>query len=214
MSIKVGLIAALLFLSMGAYANVALTGDVPYSEIHNLQKNLDQIWQHVSSTYLLTDDLRKNVVPPQIEFKEFDHPDEATFLEFHYAGTNRIQVSPSRTFLRYYQNDPYGMKSETVGYGFYVTTHEMLHYVLESDGIPGRLHHCLFISEKNGHSLMSDLTQYLIDQKISAPLVRNVGFDFEKGLMPCEALSPEDRALVQQYLDTSKLWSPELALGQ
>jgi len=133
-------------------------------------------------------------------------PFPSTFLAFHYDNTNRIQINPARTFLAFYVNDPYGIKRDTVGNGFYSAAHEMLHYILENDGIPGRLHHCLFISEKNGHSLMGDMTKYLIAQNISAPLIEKVGLMSEQGMMPCEQLSTEERAQVRKVMDESPLW--------
>lgn len=133
-------------------------------------------------------------------------PFPVTFLAFHYDHTNRIQISPAQTFLRFYVNNPYGFKEETVGYGFYVASHEMLHYVLENDGIPGRLHHCLFVSEKNGHSLMGDIAHYLIQEKISSSMVEKVGLESEQGMMPCDQLTPDEQAQVRQIMAESPLW--------
>ena len=134
-------------------------------------------------------------------------PFPVTFLAFHYDGTNEIQVSPSRTFLRFYQNDGYGVKQETTGYGYYTAAHEMMHYTLAQDGIPDRLHHCLFVSEKNGHTLMGDMADYLISAKIVAPIIRNWGYEAERSMLPCDQLSADDLALVKQYLDTSMVWN-------
>ncbi len=134
-------------------------------------------------------------------------PFPPTFLAFHYDHTNRIQLSPSHTFLRYYQNDPYGVKSETVGYGFYVVSHEMMHHVLEQDGIPGPLHHCLFVTERNGRTLMQEMAKYLIDQKISSTFIQNFGYEAEKSMNPCFYLTKEEQEEAKQYLETSKVWN-------
>jgi hypothetical protein len=207
-------------LAIPAIADVSLVGTIPSREVPHLQENLNRIWEHESATYSKT----ATALPaPEIGFfafqgaqenpgwqawqKQFDGhldsilPFPSEFLAFHYDHTNRIQISPRITFLRYYLSDAYGIMHETVGYGFYVAAHEMLHYVLENNGVPSRLHHCLFVTEKNAHSLMSDMADYLVAQNISAPIIRKLGYDYEKGMGPCTELSDTERAQIQQILD-------------
>lgn len=91
------------------------------------------------------------------------------FLAYHYDDTNRIQINPKRTFYAYMQNDQYGIKRDFVGYGYYVTAHEMLHYTLEKKGIEPRLHHCLFVSpNRDNKSLVDRVAQFLIDEGVSS----------------------------------------------
>ncbi|MGZ3692850.1 MAG: hypothetical protein ACXWQO_01280 [Bdellovibrionota bacterium] len=128
-------------------------------------------------------------------------PFPKTFRAFHYDGTNRIQISAGTTFLPYYVNDPYGMKVDNIGFGFYTAAHEMLHYTFEQRGIPGRLHHCIFISERpNKKTPIQDAVQFLLDQKISNPYAMFMGADKENDFNPCGALSKDEQALAHKYL--------------
>jgi hypothetical protein len=216
-------ILALMSLSFTAQAQVVMQGNVPSLELPGLQAKIDKVWQYESKTYFGNGTL----APPALYFSRFTIEDETpewedwltkdwiqahleaiqsfplTVLAFHYANTNKIQINPNTTFLRFYQNNPYGMKEDTVGYGYYIASHEMMHYVMENRGIPGRLQDCLFISNKpNGTSLMSDMAEYLINEKISGFLIRTVGVQAEKGIAPCEALTADEREQVRQILTT------------
>lgn len=115
-----------------------------------------------------------------------EYPYPAQFRAFHYDGTNRIQIDPYATYLAFYQNGPDGVARDYVGYGYYVTGHELLHYVLENRGIPGPSHHCLFITKQSdGKSYMEKLADFIV--------ARGVGTDFSMkryGLMQEESLDP------------------------
>ncbi len=79
-------------------------------------------------------------------------PFPGNFLAFHYDGTNRIQINPNRTFRSSIQIDPYGVRRDLDGYGYYSVGHEMLHYALEIKGIvPTKLHHCLMLYAFEDH---------------------------------------------------------------
>lgn len=145
---------------------------------------------------------------PAVVTKEWlaQHPDlfpfPKTFRAFHYDGTNRIQIDPQTTFLPFYVNDPYGVKSDQIGFGFYTAAHELMHYTLERRGIPGRVHHCLFVAPREGKlTLMQDAAQFLVDRKISNPYVRFMGADKEQDFGPCSALTPDEKALVGRYAE-------------
>jgi hypothetical protein len=130
------------------------------------------------------------------------HPDlfpfPKTFLAFHYDGTNRIQINPEPTFLHFFTNDPYGIKRDQVGFGYYSAGHELMHYTMEQRGIPGRLHHCLFITPRAGKStLMEEVAQFLIDKNISSSFVMFMGAQKEKDFDPCGQLSAEEKAQVK-----------------
>ena len=129
-------------------------------------------------------------------------PFPAVFLAFHYDGTNRIQISPARTFLRFYQNGPNGLKSDTTGYGYYAAAHEFMHYVLERNGIPGRLHHCMFVLENRGTTRMEEITKFLIASKIAAPIIERFAYIPEVAMDPCGSLNESDRAEAKRLLNT------------
>jgi hypothetical protein len=127
-------------------------------------------------------------------------PFPKTFRAFHYDNTNRIQIDANTTFLPFYVNDPYGQKADNVGFGFYTTAHELLHYTLEQKGIPGKIHHCLFVTQRVGKlTLIQDLAQFLVDKKISSSYVRIMGADREIDFDPCGQLSAEEQALAKKY---------------
>ena len=119
---------------------------------------------------------------------EFPFP--ATFRAFHYDGTDRIQVNPYTTYTGTILQ---GVPLALVGYGYYVTGHEMLHYVLDRKGIPGETHHCLFVTPQppDGKSYMGRLADFLIDEKgYSHFMVRELGLGAEISLKPCAKPSP------------------------
>jgi hypothetical protein len=130
--------------------------------------------------------------------KNFPFP--ADFRGLFYADTNQLQISPSYSFYRYYQNGPDGMKRDQVGYGYYSTAHEMLHYVFAAKGIPLPLHHCLFITATDGgQSPMEVMTDFLIREKLSPMAVRMFGYQEEMGANACADLTPEQREQLKTW---------------
>lgn len=133
-------------------------------------------------------------------------PFPKTFLAFHYDGTNKIQINPDRTFLAYYVNSPEGIKTDYVGFGFYSAAHEMLHYILDTKKVPGRLHHCMFVSNRGEQTpVMQELADYLVSESISSELVKRIGWESEQGLQPCSQLSAPDQAEAARYIAAGAL---------
>ena len=131
------------------------------------------------------------------------------FLAFHYDGTNRIQINPNRTFRASIQYDPYGVRRNLDGYGYYSASHEMLHYALELKGVvPTKLHHCLFLhaGETPGTpGLMEEIADFLVDEGIVASISRHRGLRSEHLLAPCERLTADEVRQVERFraqLDT------------
>ena len=124
------------------------------------------------------------------EFLKHSLPFPKHFIAFHYDNTNYIQISPQRAFLSYYQNDPYGVKKDMVGLGFYIMGHEMLHYAFQEKGIlPSSNHHCLFTLPllPNKQNVLEALSNFLIDKQFSyAPIIKMLGPEREKRLQPCK----------------------------
>ena len=116
-----------------------------------------------------------------------EYPFPPEFRAFHYDGTGVIQVNPETTYLPYLQTGPDGVRKDYVGYGYYVTGHEMLHYALESVGVPGPTHHCLFVTKRpeTGTSPMEDLAAFLQDRTLAGFAVRRYGLQQEEQLRPC-----------------------------
>lgn len=115
-----------------------------------------------------------------------DFPFPASFRAYHYDGTERIQLDPKTTFLAFYQNGPDGLPRDFVGLGYYVAGHEMLHYVLELAGVPGKRHHCLFVTPRGqGPSYMEALADFLIARGYSSFAVKRYGLGQELALDPC-----------------------------
>jgi len=130
-------------------------------------------------------------------------PFPTNFLAFHYDGTNRIQINPNRTFRASVQLDPYGIRRNLDGYGYYSTAHEMLHYALEVKGIvPTKLHHCLTMyapEDQDTPGLMEQLTDYLVDTGTIAPISRYRGLSTERALAPCKGLSADELEQVARF---------------
>lgn len=118
-----------------------------------------------------------------------EYPYPPQFRAFHYDGTNRIQIDPWTTYFAFYQNGPDGLPRDYVGYGYYVTGHEMLHYVLENRGIPGPTHHCLFITkDAEGRSYMERLADFIVARGIGTEFsMKRYGLAQEEALDPCGA---------------------------
>ncbi len=117
-----------------------------------------------------------------------DFPFPKNFIAFHYDNTNYIQIDPKRSFLLYYQNNPYGVKEDLVGIGFYIMAHEMLHYAFQEKKIlPTKNHHCLFIHPLSSHnkSILGVLSDFLIINKLSSPIIKVLGLKKEELLLPC-----------------------------
>ncbi len=130
-------------------------------------------------------------------------PFPETFLAFHYDGTNRIQMNPKRTMMSSVQGDASGKATDLLGAGYYIMAHEMLHYALEQKGIvPTKLHHCLYVSDGRGSnsSLMDQVSDYLIAQKITSPMIKITNLRTEKSFNPCAGLSEQERGQVQEFL--------------
>ncbi len=130
-------------------------------------------------------------------------PFPKTFLAFHYDRTNRIQMNPERTMLSTYQNDPYGIKRDFLGAGYYSMGHEMLHYALqEKVSIPTKLHHCLFVTPhpETGRMLIDDMAQFLVDEKLSATSMIKMGPSSETKMDPCKRMNSDEISLIQKTL--------------
>ena len=130
-------------------------------------------------------------------------PFPKSFIAFHYDNTNYIQINPQRAFLPYYQNDPYGVKKDLLGLGFYIMGHEMLHYAFqEKEILPSRNHHCLFTLPllPNEQNVLEALSDFLIAHKYSSSLIKILGPKKEKRLMPCQNIEN-----TTDLLETAKL---------
>lgn len=130
-------------------------------------------------------------------------PFPKTFLAFHYDGTNRIQINPKRTFLASVQLDPYGVRHDLDGSGYYTEAHEMLHYALELKGVvPTKLHHCLMLyrpAEGDSRALMEQVTDYVVEQKMLAASARYRGLAAERAFAPCAKLTADELAEVDRF---------------
>lgn len=123
---------------------------------------------------------------PQVR-SEFPFP--ARFVAYYYLGTGRIQMNPGATFRRFAYTGPDGGRRDSVGYGAYTTGHEMLHYVLESRGVPAADHHCRFITPRPDHagkSPMEELVEFLVSRGHATEILRRFGPDQEVAFNPCE----------------------------
>lgn len=109
-----------------------------------------------------------------------EYPFPQTFRAFHYDGTDRIQVNPYTTYVGTLLQ---GIPLKDLRLGYYVTGHELMHYVYESRGIAGPTHHCLFVT--GSPSPMERLADALIESGLSHPMIKKFGLDAEKGLAPC-----------------------------
>ena len=132
------------------------------------------------------------ITPEWIEdFIKHSYPFPKHFIAFHYDNTNYIQINPKRAFLAYYQNDPYGVKKDIVGLGFYIMGHEMLHYAFQEKNIFSqnqKIHHCLFILPllPNKKSVLEALSDYLIARQFSFSAIKTLGLQNEKKHQPCK----------------------------
>ena len=133
------------------------------------------------------------------EFMTHSLPFPKNFIAFHYDNTNYIQMNPKRAFLSYYQNDPYGVKKDMVGLGFYIMGHEMLHYAFqEKDILPSENHHCLFVLPllPNKKSVLEVLSDFLIASQFSSSVIKILGLQNEEKFQPCKNI--EDLSSLQE----------------
>lgn len=130
-------------------------------------------------------------------------PFPKTFLAFHYDGTNRIQINPKRTFLASVQLDPYGIRQDLDGRGYYTEAHEMLHYALELKGVvPTKLHHCLMLyrpPEGDTPAILEQIMDFLVQEKMLAASARYRGLSSERSFAPCAKLTADELAEVDQF---------------
>lgn len=133
------------------------------------------------------------------------------FQALHYQNTNKIQINAERTFLPFYVNNGMGIKSDTMGMGYYTMAHEMMHYTLQSMNIPENLHHCLFVlpGPKGETSLIEETVQTMINMGVVSKMVLPMGAKKEQEMHPCERLSAEDQAHAVQII-SSGILHPEL----
>jgi hypothetical protein len=137
------------------------------------------------------------------EIQLIDPAIAASFRGLHYMNSNRLQINPDSTFLKYYMEDPSGTgKHDFVGLGYYTSAHEMLHHSLSLKGIPETLHHCMFVMqiEENQTSLMEKVADHLIENGIAGMAVKLFGLNGEVGFNPCSHLSEKDRNQAEQLL--------------
>lgn len=127
--------------------------------------------------------------------EEAGNPFTKNFAAFEYYGTSNIQVNPEFSFIPYYKYDDQGIEHDVVNLGYYTVGHELHHYALTLMGVPIRLHHCIFVSERGSTEkpFMEGLSDFLIDNKISSYLARFRGSDTETMMTPCRDLSAEDQ---------------------
>lgn len=131
------------------------------------------------------------------------YPFPPAFRGFHYDRTNRIQVNPDSTFLAFYQNDQFAVKRDVVGYGYYVSGHEMVHHALAERGVPEELHHCMYVTNVDGgKSLMEKMVDHLVEKEIASHMVTYYGYNQEVTLAPCEGLKPNERQMALAYART------------
>lgn len=128
------------------------------------------------------------------------YPFPPDFRAYQYEDTNRIQISPDQTFLRFVQNDERGIPHDLVGVGFYNLGHEMTHLALERRGVPKKLHHCVYVTNVDERpNLMERLVNYLVSKTISSPMISFYGYQQEVSVDPCTALTAEERAQATAY---------------
>lgn len=131
------------------------------------------------------------------------------FRALHYDKTSVIQVDPDATFMAFYHNNEYGMKKDLVGYGYYVTAHELTHLALARRGIPDRLHHCIYVtSVEDQPTLMERAIDFLMAGEIAHSAVRMYGYNNEVGLAPCTA---DKGGLTSQEVEMARNYARELA---
>ena len=131
------------------------------------------------------------IITPEWIKKTISHalPFPKHFIAFHYDNTNQIQINPKTAFLSFYQNDPYGVKKDLTGLGFYIMGHEMLHYAFQEKKIlPSKNHHCLFILPllPNKQSVLEALSTFLIDSRLSSSTIKILGLKQEESFQPCQ----------------------------
>ena len=135
----------------------------------------------INSTIITPEWIKKTIISQAIPFPKH-------FIAFHYDNTNQIQINPKTAFLSYYQNDPYGVKKDLAGLGFYILGHEMLHYAFQEKKIlPSKNHHCLFTLPllPNKKSVLEALSDFLIDSQFSSSTVKVLGLRQEENFQPC-----------------------------
>jgi hypothetical protein len=123
-------------------------------------------------------------------YPEVDLPFAAEVKGYHYMKTNVIQVNPLSTYMRFYRAASDGRKKDLVGYGYYVTAHELLHYALEAAGVPGESHHCLILQPQgsDGKSHMERVIDFLAAEGIGSASLKFYGLREEQMKFPCQRM--------------------------
>lgn len=124
------------------------------------------------------------------------NPFPQNFFAFHYDGTDRVQIGFTSVFKKNWVMGPDGVYRDYTGEQYYTLGHELHHVALEAKGIPGLLHHCIFISARKDakESLVLTLANYLVENKISSSFILSHGYKWEVQLDPCARLNAKDRA--------------------
>ncbi len=123
------------------------------------------------------------------------------FAGFQYYDTNLIQVNPFASFFPYYKYDNLGIPTDVAGLGYYSVGHELYHYALNLKNIPVKLHHCIFVLEKDKQNhLMNQLADFLVNNQISSSLAFLRGSKVEEQLKPCKQLSVDEQKSALDYL--------------
>lgn len=121
------------------------------------------------------------------------YPFPVTFRGMHYDGTGVVQVNPDTTYLSMVTPDQNRTTwRDYVGYGYYVTGHEFMHYALSKKGVPDILHHCIYVISVDGKpSLMERLNNRLINSGVAGALLPRYGVNQETQLTPCTQLNTQ-----------------------
>lgn len=160
-------------------------------EQRNWIKNHPEIWDDYLKAH-----------PDNQSPAEPGNPFPVQFAGFQYYETNLIQVNPEIVFLPYIQNSPQGIPQDLVRFGYYSVGHELYHYALNLIGVPVKLHHCIFVSERNltQQDFSSELADYLIEENISSFFVKKRGSQTERILDPCSYLNETEKNEAAQWL--------------
>lgn len=204
----------LYFHPLSSNYEIVLAGEIPLADYPQVNDNSQKVWNVVKGLFAQRDFnqvlpiiyfnifSQKKMDSAWIDFQNFwkeslteldDNPvNDHNLTAYSYDQTNVIQIAPASFTSRARRFTRLNL--------FYTMGHEMMHYVLASQGHDYKLHHCLIVKEReNKKSLSHQLMQKLIDNKLGNYSILQL-IRMEESFNFCQQLSVRENEMIDEAL--------------